>query len=104
MTCQHPQVVDGVLRYRLNACRMVLAWLNDYRLHDHDSAQVFNMIAAEIGDCPGCWRRIAEYAAGLAMEYLTGRIAVQDGCGDEEANAEKAAAVIERRIARGLEQ
>jgi hypothetical protein len=104
MTCQHNDPIDPIrLRYRLSAHRMVLAWLNNVGLDGHDSKQVFDLIATEIGNCPGCWRRIAEYLAGLSMEYLTGLIAVQDGCVDEGANAEKAATKTEERIAKGLD-
>ena len=103
MTCQHDDLFYTLrIKYRLYANRMVLAWLNYYN-HDQDSQQVFDMIAAEIDNCPGCWRRIAEYLAGLSMEYLTGRAAVQDSCVDEESNAETAAAITEKRIARLLD-
>jgi hypothetical protein len=98
MACRHHET----LKYRVQANRLILAWLNDVRPDDHDCTTVCDMISTEIGDCPGCWRDIALYLSGLSMEYLTGRIAIQDGCVDEMLNAEKAAAITEARLARAL--
>jgi len=40
------------------AWRLILAWLP----HDDDTRQ---LISDEIGDCPGCWRNVAEDLAGI---------------------------------------
>lgn len=95
----HNECGDGIsLRHSIIAHRMVLGCLNAIEVNQ-DLHEVPAIIAAEIHDCPICWREIAAYLAGLAA---TGEIAMQDG-DDWEANAAKAANRIEARIATRLD-
>lgn len=85
MTCRHHPERFRALRVYAN--RLILARLDD---NDYTS----DMIAAEIADCPSCWRDIAVYLAALASEHLV------EACGDDEAAA---LSVTEDRIASALD-
>ncbi|MGO9350833.1 MAG: hypothetical protein ACLP3C_08405 [Mycobacterium sp.] len=65
--------------------RLILANLND---DDEEaiSKHAEDTIAAEVGDCPHCWRIIAEYLASAAATYLSGHLGLDEAISHVEQN------------------
>jgi hypothetical protein len=71
--------MSGYVHYDALAERLILTCLTD-------DVQARDIIAAEINDCPHCWRAIAEQLAETITDNLKGELGTDDAIAQTQAN------------------